>query len=540
LSVASRCRIALLAVLALLLAPSGVRAASPGVNVAGVPGPALLDEAAATGAKQIRVFALRHQFPGHYADFRTALAGARARGLGVVFVLMGEGRGSATDPAAFGRWAGEFSEQMAQAGGAAAYEVWNEPDEPEFWRGPVDVDHYVRILKAAHPRIRAGDPGAKVLLGSLTGNNHQWLHSVYARGARNSFDAVAVHTDTACLVDRPSTFMREGGKVSRYSFLGFRTLRDVMVDHGDSAKTIWMTELGWSTATSPCARGAWAGLKPAGVPEEAQAANLHEAYRCLANYPYVESGLWFTLDDTTGHGDELDNYGLRREHGTRKPAWDAFRAVATLGVAPGPCGDFGGPALTLHSPVRPTRFVGALTLSAAASDPSGVTRITFRIDGRTIRNYTGDAVASGRPVTLEWQGAKRLALGGHTLSVVALDRNRNVSSTSVRIRRVARLPRTLRTTVELGAASVAAGRVATVAGRVVKTAAPGLSGVVRVEWQRLRSGRWRTGHKAIVRADRPFRAQQALARSGTWRVRATYVGKAPYRSSSAVAPVPPV
>ena len=108
------------------------------------------------------------------------------------------------------------------------------------------------------------------------------------------------------------------------------------------------------------------------------------------------------------------------------------------------------------------------------------------------------------------------------------------------IRRVSRLPRILRTTVELGAASVAAGRVATVAGRVVKTAAPGLSGVVRVEWQRLRSGRWRTGHKAIVRADRPFRAQQALARSGTWRVRATYVGKAPYRSSSSVAAVPPL
>jgi hypothetical protein len=301
-----------------------------------------------------------------------------------------------------------------------------------------------------------------------------------------------------------------------------------------------MTEVGWSTATSPCARGTWAGRKPAGVTEAEQSANLTEAYRCLANYPYVESGLWFTLDDTTGRGDELDNYGLRREDGSRKPAWDAFRAVATQGAAPAPCGDFGGPSLTLHSPVGPTPYVGALTLSAVATDPSGVTRITFRIDGRTIRNYTGEDVASGRPVTLEWQGAKRLALGGHTLSVVALDRNRNASRRTVRIRRVRRLAATLRTTVELGAVSVAAGRVVSVAGRVVKTAAPGLSGVVRLEWQHFRGGRWRTAHKTLLRADRPFRAHQPLARPGTWRVHATYVGKAPYRSSSAVAAVPPV
>ena len=72
----------------------------------------------------------------------------------------------------------------------------------------------------------------------------------------------------------------------------------------------------------------------------------------------------------------------------------------------------------------------------------------------------------------------------------------------MRIRRVARLPRTLRTTRGARRGVRRAGRVATVAGRVVKTAAPGLSGVVRVEWQRLRSGRWRTGHKAI-RAGRP-------------------------------------
>ena len=125
--------------------------------------------------------------------------------------------------------------------------------------------HYAAILKAAYPRIKAADPSAKVLLGPLTGNNYNFLGQIYAAGAGSSFDAAAVHTDTACLVEPPSSFYREGGNVARFTFLGFRTVHDVMVANGDGAKPIWMTELGWTTTTTTCARGMWAGQKPSGV-----------------------------------------------------------------------------------------------------------------------------------------------------------------------------------------------------------------------------------------------------------------------------------
>ena len=121
--------------------------------------------------------------------------------------------------------------------------------------------HYAAILKAAYPAIKAADPSAKVLLGPLTGNNYNFLGPVYAAGAGSSFDAAAVHTDTACLVDPPSSFYRDGGNVARFTFLGFRTVHDVMVANGDGAKPIWMTELGWTTTTTTCARGMWAGQK---------------------------------------------------------------------------------------------------------------------------------------------------------------------------------------------------------------------------------------------------------------------------------------
>ncbi len=517
----------------LLLSPLSANAATPGVNIAGVPGAVQLDQAAASGARDVRVFAQRDAFPARYADYRAIVSGARARGMGVVFVLIGPS-GPATSASAFADFAGEFAGQMAQAGGAAAYEVWNEPDEPQFWGGPVDVGHYTDILRAAAPRIRRADPKAEVLLGALTGNNYGFLGQVYDRGGRGSFDAVAVHTDTACLVDPPTTFQREAGKIGRFSFLGFRTLREVMVANGDGDKTIWMTELGWSTATSICGRGTWTGQKPAGVTEAVQAANLSEAYHCLAAAPYVEAGLWFTLTDSDGEGDELDHYGLLRADASPKPAWAAFRRYATQGdTLTSACGDLGGPDIVVSTPTRDVRYVGALSLRAVANDPSGVARVTFRVDGTTIRNFTGAAVASGRPVGLEWQGAKRLALGGHVLTVVALDPHGNASSRAIRITRVRSLPATLRTRVSLGAIHVGAGGVATVTGRVVKSGSPSLSGKVRVAWQRRRGAGWRTVHSVLRRADRPFRVRQRLVPAGRWRVRASYVSRAPYRTSSA-------
>jgi hypothetical protein len=240
----------------LLFAPAAAQAATPGVNIVGSPNVAA---AAATGAKTIRVFAVRSSFPAAYPDFQNIVADARAYGMGVIFVLVGSRDGATTDPAQFADFAGEFARNMHAAGGALAYEVWNEEDENDFWGAAVDAGRYVAILKAAYPRMKQADPGAKVLLGPLSGNNYGFLQQVYAAGAGASFDAASVHTDTACLVDPPSSFYREDGKVARFSFLGFRTVHDVMVANGDGAKPIWMTELGWTTTASTCARGMWAG-----------------------------------------------------------------------------------------------------------------------------------------------------------------------------------------------------------------------------------------------------------------------------------------
>jgi hypothetical protein len=520
----------------LLVMPAGAQAATPGVNIAGLPTTADLDQAQATGAKLVRVFALGSQLHD-YATFKGITLLARQRGMNVVFVITGNANGTNVPPApaVFAADAAAFADQIRSVGGAAAYEIWNEEDETDFWGAAVDAARYAAILKTAYPAIKQADPGAKVVLGPLTGNNYDFLGQVYAAGAGASFDAVGVHTDTACSVAPPSSFYRDNGNVARFTFLGFRTVHDVMVANGDSAKPIWMTELGWTSTTTTCTRGMWAGQKAAGVTEAEQAANLKEAYHCLAAYPYVETGLWFTLKETSGNGEELDHYGLQRTNGTHKPAWDAFHSVATQGdQLTGPCGDFDAPSLTISAPGTSEKYVQTLTISAVATDASSVARMTFQADGNEIRNFTGADVASGKAVNLDWQGAKNLSFGPHTITVIALDPQGNTSTKSVQVTRVKTLPATLKTRIKLGKVKVGKGRKASVSGRVIKSATAGLSGKVRVYWQQKRKGKWKTIHGGLKPASKPFTFKQKLKAAGTWRVMVKYMNVAPYKASTAI------
>jgi len=522
----------LLAVLAaMLVAPAASHAATPGVNIAQG---SQLPYAQATGAKYVRIFAPRDAATVDPGSYRGMAEQARSMGMSVIFVLLGDASGGITppDPADFASFAGTFAGRMAGAG-VAAYEIWNEEDESMFWPGAPNAPQYAAVVRATYPAIKSADPGAKVLLGPLTGNNYDFLNQLYANGAGGYFDGVSVHTDTACLVDPPSSYYRDNGNVARFTFLGFRTVHDVMAAHGDGAKPIWMTEFGWTTATSTCARGMWAGQKAAGVSEAQQAANLREAFHCLAAYPYVETAMWFTLRETNNQGDELDHYGLERMDTTHKPSWDAFHAVATQGdTLTGPCGDFDAPSLNVTSPGTNEQYVQVLTISAVATDPSNVARITFQADGKEIRNFTGADVGSGKAVNLEWQGAKRLGFGKHTITVLALDPMGNTTTRNVVVTRVRKLKATLKTKMRLGKVHVK-GRRASISGKVAKTAVAAVSGKVRVYWQQKRKGKWKTIHGGLKPANKPFTFRQKLKRAGTWRVKVKYVNVAPYKSSTA-------
>ena len=558
----------LAAALCALLAPAA-QAAQPGVNIGGAPTADHVQEAINTGAKTVRIFALWKDFEPHakgeypssdvnlanisrtFDDAIRALNAAGAKPLFVVTEAPSWANGSGdvnvppVNPQDFADFLKRFAAHNKAVGSVAGYEVWNEPDENIFWHPGPDAIKYTAMLKSAYTAIKSGDPAATVVAGPMTGNDYSWLEQLYAAGAQGSFDVVAVHTDTACLDRGPDEYYREDGKLARFTFLGYRTVHDTMVAHGDGDKPIWMSELGWSSTgggPTSCTRGTWAGQKPSGVSEANQATYLTKAYSCLANDPYVTEALWFTLRDTTTESpDELNHYGLLRTDGSPKPSLSAFRGVVQQGGgAAGPCGDFDAPSIRVVKPAPGQQFVDKLDVAAAATDTGvGLARITFTYDGgNNIRSW-GDLVNDAPVSMAPWFGSSKLGLGPHTVEITAVDKSGNTATQAVNVTKVATLAATLTPTFKLRTKKIVCKRrVCRIAGSLSRASAaagvtPSIGGHVGVEWQfRNKQGQWRKLMGGLKQAGKPFTFTAKLKRAGRWRVRLVYQGQAPWKKTA--------
>jgi hypothetical protein len=444
-------------VLVLALAGAPAQAVETGVVINGPEGLSMqsVHQVAGLGVGWVRVFAAWNIFEptrGHLnepviADLEKGLA-ALPNGTKVIVDVVNTPQwetGSSnpamppSDPADYARFAGAMAKRFA--GRVAAWEIWNEEDASLWWASGPDPAAYTALLKAAYPAVKAADPSATVVLGGLTGNDYEFLAQLYGDGAKGYFNAVAVHTDTICDVESPYEILRNGQtdpRISRWSFLGYRTVHEVMLAHGDSSP-IWMTELGWSTDTQICDSGAWAGQKPAGVSQQQQATYLLQAYHCLAQDPYVQVGIWFGLQDTEPFGTPRNSYGLLDPSLQPKPAYTALAEYDRNGDRLNEqCGGTQGPTVKLTSPKKGVRYSNTLSISVTASDSAKVYQISLYDGGHIIRSFFvhgGLPTLSGHMV---WYGARLLKPGKHTLTAKAFDERNNTSTTSITIVRIAK------------------------------------------------------------------------------------------------------
>jgi hypothetical protein len=434
---------ATLAVAASAIAAAPASAAEPGVNILNLNVPAQTADVTALGTHWVRLFMPwgdMEPSPGVWAQnwfaYYEGEIGSLPPGTKVILDMVGTPQwetGSAdvhTPPANDGEFAA-FVATIARHFGnrVAAYEIWNEEDASRWWGGGANPAAYANMLKAVYPAVKAAEPNAVVVLGGLTGNDYEYLEGVYQAGGKGSFDAVGVHTDTACNVQSPYEFLRwENGRMIDDSFLAYREVHAVMLANGDN-RPIWMTELSWRTTGAACPEGAWAGKKPEGVTEQTQATYLAQAYHCLAQDPYVQVALWFPLQD---EGGALN--GLVRANGSRKPAFGAMQEYARSGdQLTEPCGVFSGPSITVASPGNRANYEGPLPIRVSAHSSAGVWRIRLLIDGHVIRNYDNMSYPSSLTGEIDWMGAKHIAYGWHTLTFLAYDRMHNVSQVSVQV-----------------------------------------------------------------------------------------------------------
>lgn len=203
-----------------------------------------------------------------------------------------------------------------------SWQIWNEENFKYFVAKPSPAE-YGKLVKLSHTAIKAVDPGAKVILGGMFAHPKggrstakpkrvyfatDFLEQMYETtpGVKAKFNGVALHPYTGSYLDLTSDIQE---------------MRDVMADHGDAGKGLWITELGWSSMnpTGP------SDIFAKGV--NGQAKELKGAFSLLSRNQRkwrIQRVYWFSIDDQRGTCNFCDGSGLFSEGFVPKKSWFAY------------------------------------------------------------------------------------------------------------------------------------------------------------------------------------------------------------------------
>jgi hypothetical protein len=94
--------------------------------------------------------------------------------------------------AAFAAFAGAAARHFR---GKIVWEIWNEPNLPQYWAGVPDPGAYVALARSAAAAIRKEDPRARILGPSVGGGrfDSEYLEATFRLGLLDFVDGVSVH-----------------------------------------------------------------------------------------------------------------------------------------------------------------------------------------------------------------------------------------------------------------------------------------------------------------------------------------------------------
>lgn len=232
-----------------------------------------------------------------------------------------------------GRWVA-LARQLAVHFGTRVsyYEVWNEPDNPQFWRQGPDAAGYAALLHDTFLALKSVAPDITVVGGNFAGNNLGYLQAMYAamermygdsaHSSRYYFDVLGLHpyagslnrayspTDTSKREQISST-----GIVDR-TYLGYRQMHAAVKQQEGMDKDLAFGEFGYST--TPGYYGP--------VADQIRARWLADAFRLAGKDGYVRYLTWFDYEP----GGDDPGFGIR---GTLTE--QALRSAATAISQPG-------------------------------------------------------------------------------------------------------------------------------------------------------------------------------------------------------------
>ena len=332
----------------------------------------------------------------------------------------------------------------------SAIEIWNEPNYDFWFRSAAPAVDYAVLLRAAYPRIKQVKPGLPVLAPSMLLSDGYFLEQLYVQGIKGYFDGLSLRPFSQGRTPYDSA-MPAGG-ISYSYLLGVPWIRSILIAHGDAAKRMWFTELGWSS----CAPGTniWC------ITQDLQARYVAEAFRIIRDrWDYVQAVTIYNLRNKgTDPLDRESQMGLVHRDFTPKPSYFAFRDVlAEMARQPYPLpppvapADVKRPVLS-RLKVLVRRGGRRLVVTYRLSERARVSlRLARAAERRRCRRRCVRWVSLRRPIVRAGQRGKnrrRLSLAGvdpgrYRLTATATDRagNRSAPKRASFRRRTAASPR---------------------------------------------------------------------------------------------------
>jgi hypothetical protein len=225
--------------------------------------------------------------------------------------------------ATFGRFVGELVGRYKSR--IHSWEIWNEPDIPEFWTG--STKQYAALVAEGSRAVRRADPTAKVVLGGIARRPEFLRELLRDEGVSPLVDVVNCHSYFETWHD--------GTIEGLPNYL--RLIAGIIDDHGHGQE-LWMAEVGYSSYR-PKGSGQVSDRYQARHGFEHtrayQAEALLRTIALIRSMDRVSLVTWYRINDLPAGqeviGDVNNRHlGIVDLQGQPKPALEGFRRAAEL------------------------------------------------------------------------------------------------------------------------------------------------------------------------------------------------------------------
>lgn len=227
---------------------------------------------------------------------------------------------------------GEFMKDLSirYSGKVQAMEIWNEPNNPEFFKAKQagnEAEEFFDMATTAYEWVKnLGDNSMTVFPGGSSYVDDEWWQQLYELGIKDFSDIIALNP----YMGRSDESPLEPDQGNKWRLQHLPTLINLMNTYGDEDKPIWFTEIGWSVHEDYSEEN-W--LQP--VTEENQALYLRQALDLVKDsYPQVSNVFWYNLRSRANDQVHANNFGLLNYDLSERLAMTTMRSMLTANAQP--------------------------------------------------------------------------------------------------------------------------------------------------------------------------------------------------------------